>query len=185
MSTPAGGCTGREFTHSDIFRFFDEAASGRKTRAEVVALTDSLLIDLELGCTPGLGDEPAVYENLQSITWGFLHDGPRTLRGIELRATALRAVQDQVGRTSSHGDRRAISSQLALLDERARVLRLYANRSALKYQHEWPPASIDGHVGYPLRGCGGFPSPVRPVSGLPVVEDDNGMSMTKVTIYAK
>ena len=164
-----GGCAGRRgITHADVFGFFDEAASGRRTRAEVVAQADRVLADLELGCTPGLGDDPALYEKLQSLTWGFLHDGPRTLRGIELRTATLSAAKKPVG------DRGSISSQLALLGERARILRAYGNRSASHYSDKWPPGSSDGHVAYPSKGCGGFPSSVRPASGRPVVEGDNG-----------
>jgi hypothetical protein len=164
------GCVGERSTLADVFGFFDEAASGRRTRAEVVVQTDRLLKDLERGCTaPGLGDDPAVHEKLQGLTWGFLHDGPRSLRGIKLHIASLRAVEQQAGM-----DRRSISSQLALLDERARVLRAYGNRSALNYHGDWPPGTSDGHVSYPLKGCGGFPSSVRPVSGLPIAEDDNG-----------
>ena len=164
------GCVGQRITRADVFGLFDETASGRKTRAEVVVQTDRLLTDLERGCTaPGLGDDPVVYDKLQSLTWGFLHDGPRSLRGIQLHTAALRAVEQRAGM-----DRRSISSQLALLDEQARLLRAYGNRSAINYHSDWPPETSDGHVPYPLKGCGGFPSLVRPVSGLPIVEDDNG-----------
>eukprot|EP01043_Picozoa_sp_COSAG02_P058357 COSAG02_NODE_7249_length_3096_cov_5.109073_2_plen_226_part_00 len=163
------GCTGQPITRDDVFRFFDEAAGGRKTRAEVVLQTDRLLLHLEQGCTPSLGDDPAVHEKLQSMTWGFLHDGPRSLRGIKLRIAALKAVKEQAGM-----DRGSISSQLALLDERARVLRAYGNRTASNYNGEWPPGTSDGHVAYPQKRCGGFPSSVRPVSGISIAEDDNG-----------
>ena len=180
---PQGGCGGRHSTHADVFGFFDAAAGGRKTRAEVVAQTDWLLTDLELGCTPGLGDDPAVYEKLQSFTWGFLHDGPRTLRGIELRKAALLAADSSSagstqaeGDTSDYGHGGSITAQLALLQERAQVLRLYGNRSAAMHGLEWPPGGTDGHLAFPKAGCGGFPSPVRRVapSGAGVIEDDSG-----------
>jgi hypothetical protein len=162
-------CTGQPITRDDVFGFFDEAAGGRKTRAEVMSQTDRLLLHLERGCTPSLGNDDAVYEKLQSLTWGFLHDGPRSLRGIKLHIAALKAVKEQAGM-----DRGFISSQVALLEERARVLRAYGNRTALNYNGEWPPGTSDGHVGYPPKRCGGFPLSVRPVSGTPIAEDDNG-----------
>ena len=46
------GCGGRQSSNADIFDFFNDAAHGKKTRADIEEQADWIFTDLELGCTP-------------------------------------------------------------------------------------------------------------------------------------
>ena len=93
-----------------------------------------------------------MFEKLQGLVWQLLHDGPRTLRATELRQAALRE--------SPH----ATPGELALLKDRARVLRRYNARTAAHGEPWPPPASLDGHFDYPSDGCGAFVPEIKPPS---------------------
>ena len=61
-------CGGRQSTHDD-FAFLTATLAGGKTRAQAEAQAEWLLTDLEEGCTPGLAEDPAVFEKLEDLTW--------------------------------------------------------------------------------------------------------------------
>lgn len=122
--------------------FFQRAVRGQKTRIEIVDKVDWILFDLEEGCTTlDVYDGSDIYEKLQTLTWQFLHDGSRLLRTTELRLDWL--VELGIHKPFS-----------AVLAERVRSLRAYANDTAAHGQ-EWPPPG--GRLPYPRTGCGRFP----------------------------
>ena len=62
-------CGGRQSTHDEFFAFLTATLAGGKTRAQAEAQAEWLLTDLEEGCTPGLAEDPAVFEKLEDLTW--------------------------------------------------------------------------------------------------------------------
>ena len=61
------GRGGRQSTHDDAF--LTATLAGGKARAQAEAQAEWLLTDLEEGCTPGLAEDPAVFEKLEDLTW--------------------------------------------------------------------------------------------------------------------
>ena len=141
----AAPCSGQEpIRPGEVSEFFGHEVKGQKTRAEVVAQVDRVLLDLEEGCTKikDIASGSELFEKLQTLTWQFLHDGPRLQRTTELRMDWL------------VGEGAVSKGELLLLAERVRSLRAYGNDTAA-HGEEWP--SPGGRAPYPRKGCGRFP----------------------------
>ena len=153
-AAPPEPCGGRTTALADdVHGFFSAAVMGQRSRSEILAQVDWLLLDLEHSCTPGLRRDEAtgsdVFEKVQTLAWQFLHDGPRLLRATELRRRWL-----QTKGLGSQGE-------LELLAERARVLKTFANDTAA-HGERWPPPA---DVAYPA-GCGRYTGqPIGPLGG--------------------